>query len=60
MVHKVASAVMNVSGRATQIGALIFQVREEGARPRDWADGNIDVDLNVRGLHMAAARNPIL
>ncbi|MEA3178225.1 MAG: hypothetical protein QOI59_1748 [Gammaproteobacteria bacterium] len=45
---------MNVSGRATQIGALICQVCEESARPRGWADGNIDVDLNVRDLHMAA------
>jgi hypothetical protein len=33
-VYNVASTVMNIRGHATQIGALIRQVCEEGARPQ--------------------------
>jgi len=33
-IYSVASTVMNIRGRATQIGALIRQACEEGARPQ--------------------------
>jgi hypothetical protein len=53
-VYNVASTVMSTRGHATQIGALSPSVRRTRAAPKYWADGNIDVDLNVCDSCMSA------